>query len=185
MQIKTLVPLALAAAVSAQTPPATANLTAALAGVPELSNLTSTLGLFEDLVAAVASAPNLTLLAPSNKAFEDFLASDQAAALNDTDLVQAVLSYHVLNGTYPSSAVTDKPAFIPTLLTNETYSNVTGGQVVQVVKKDDKVVIFSGLGANSTVTQAVSPSQSFNVSSLPYLTSSSGHSIQQWCHPYH
>lgn len=49
------------------------------------------------------------------------------------------------------------PVFIPTLLTNNAYSNVSGGQVVQNVKQSGDVVVFvSGQGSRSSLTQAVS-----------------------------
>lgn len=152
MQLKTLIPLALATAASAQM----MNLTAALGSVPELSNLTQTLGLFAELVAGLAMTPNVTLLAPSNAAFEELMSGPMAAALNDTALIQAVLQYHVLNGTYFAENVTETPAFIPTALMNSSYTNVTGGQVVSAVSMEDSVMFFSGLLTNSTVTQAVS-----------------------------
>ncbi len=152
MQTKTLLPLALASAASAQM----MNLTAALSSRPELSNLTQTLGLFSDLVAGLSMTPNITLLAPSNDAFAELMKSPMAAALNDTSLIQAVLQYHVLNGTYYSANVTKTPAFIPTALMNTSYTNVTDGQVVEAVMMNGKVMIFSGLLTNSTVTAAVS-----------------------------
>lgn len=156
MQIKNLIPLALATAASAQE---MMNLTAALGSVPELSSLTSVLGIVSaELAGALASAHNVTLLAPSNEAFNALQNNPAgAAALNDTSLIQAVLQYHVLNGTYYAANVTETPAFIPTFLTNQSYTNVTGGQVVQAVLTDGNVVFFSGLLANSTVTQAASP----------------------------
>ncbi|KAL9603537.1 MAG: hypothetical protein Q9179_002154 [Wetmoreana sp. 5 TL-2023] len=77
-----------------------------------------------------------------------------ALASNDTSAIQALLSYHILNGTYSASAVTETPAFIPTLLNNSAYANVTGGQVVEVVKQGDNVLFYSGLLANASVTTA-------------------------------
>ncbi|KAI9755044.1 MAG: hypothetical protein M4579_004447 [Chaenotheca gracillima] len=152
MQLKHLTMAALAGTVSAQQ----MNLTAALQGSPDLSNLTTYVGLFPDLLDTLASATNITILAPSNDAFAKLLEGPMGAAImaNDTDLIQAVLTYHVLNGTYPASVVTDTGAFIPTLLTDSAYSNVTGGQVVEAIKSGDDVLFFSGLRANSTVTQA-------------------------------
>lgn len=61
----------------------------------------------------------------------------------------------MLNGTYYASNVTSTPAFIPTMLTNTTYSNVTGGQVVEAMMMDGQVMFLSALKANATVTQAV------------------------------
>jgi uncharacterized surface protein with fasciclin (FAS1) repeats len=152
MQIKNLLLLALATAASAQM----MNLTAALASTPDLSQLTTTLGLFEELVGQLAMTPNITLLAPSNAAFEELMNSSMASALNDTAMVKAILQYHVLNGTYFAANVTEMPTFIPTALMNMSYTNVTGGQVVGAYSMMDSVMFMSGLLMNSTVTTAVS-----------------------------
>lgn len=173
MQIKTFLPLALAVVASAQAP----NLAAAVSSVSELSSLNSTLGLFSELVATLAAAPNVTLLAPSNEAFARLQSNPEgAAAFNNTDLIQAILQYHVLAGTFYAANVTETPAFIPTILTNETFTQVTGGQVVQAVALNGSVKFFSGLLTNSTVTQAVSL---FGSLLDPYLLdcSNSGHRI--------
>ena len=74
----------------------------------------------------------------------------------NNESLQALLQYHVLNGTYPASAVTDTPVFLPTYLNDTQYSNVTGGQVVEAVRQGDDVVFYSGLLSNATVTTAVS-----------------------------
>ncbi|MCJ1273132.1 hypothetical protein MMC21_000921 [Puttea exsequens] len=153
-----LLPLAvLAAGAIAQN--STMNLTAALTSAPTLSNLTSYVSLLPSLLASLSSASNITILAPSDDAFATFMSSPAAAAIatNDTDAIQALLSYHVLNGTYPASAIMDMPAFVPTLLNNSAYANVTGGQVVEAVTQGMAVEIYSGLLANSTVTQADVP----------------------------
>jgi hypothetical protein len=81
------------------------------------------------------------------------------------DSVAALLTYHVLNGTYPGSAFTNMSAFVPTLLSNETYTNVTGGQVVGGKTNGSDVVIYSGLLQASKVTTAVGP-----LSSQVYIT---------------
>jgi uncharacterized surface protein with fasciclin (FAS1) repeats len=59
-----------------------------------------------------------------------------------------------LNASVPSSAITNTSAFVPTLLTNPLFANVTGGQVVSAKKANGGVSIFSGLLMNSTVTTA-------------------------------
>jgi uncharacterized surface protein with fasciclin (FAS1) repeats len=69
-------------------------------------------------------------------------------------MVTALLQYHVLNGSVPSSAFTTTAQFIPTLLTNTSFSNVTGGQVVMGVLSRKSVEVFSGLKEKSTVTTA-------------------------------
>lgn len=83
----------------------------------------------------------------------------------DPGKVAALLEYHVLNGSFASTAVTNNVQFVSTLLVNETYTNVTGGQVVGVQKMnmgkkgdDMKVMVMSGEGGMSGVMMAVSSS---------------------------
>jgi transforming growth factor-beta-induced protein len=67
-------------------------------------------------------------------------------------MITALLQYHVLNGSVPASAFTTSAQFIPTLLTNTSFSNVTGGQVVMGMLSGKTVEVFSGLKEKSTVT---------------------------------
>ncbi|ETI28886.1 hypothetical protein G647_01338 [Cladophialophora carrionii CBS 160.54] len=147
MLFKSLAISALAAGALAQ------DLTTLLANTTELSNLTTYLGLFPDLVGQLSSSQNITLLAPNNEAFSRFLNSSAGAALaqNDTDLIQALFTYHVLEGAYPN--FTDVQ-FIPTLLQPPQFTNVTGGQVVQAVPGDNSTSFFSGLLNNASSTGA-------------------------------
>lgn len=155
MQVKKLLPLALAMAVSAQDMSNT-TLNAALSSSPDLSSLAAAVALVPGLAETLAGLSNITILAPSNAAFQEAMSSAPAGALNNTGLIQAILEYHVLNGTYYAANVTETPAFIPTALMNTSYTNVTDGQVVEAVSTGDNVVFRSGLFTNSTVTQAVS-----------------------------
>lgn len=61
--------------------------------------------------------------------------------------------YHVLQGTYPASAITNQSAFIPTALTNTSYTNVTGGQRVEAMTSGQNVEFVSGLLQNVSVVQ--------------------------------
>ncbi|KAI9882225.1 MAG: hypothetical protein M1823_006027 [Watsoniomyces obsoletus] len=154
MQFKTL---SLTALLSAAATAQNMNLTALLTGAPELSNLTTYVSMFPQLLTTLASASNITILAPSNEAFAKLLASPAGAAImaNDTAAIQAVLSYHVLNGTYPASAIPEMmSAFVPTLLTSPRFTNVTGGQRVGAMRSGSNVNITSGLKAMSMVTRA-------------------------------
>jgi uncharacterized surface protein with fasciclin (FAS1) repeats len=108
------------------------------------------------LLATLGNATNITVLAPSNEALAAFLNSSAgAAAASIPSAVEALLTYHVLNGTYPASAFTNTSQFIPTFLTNSSYANITGGQRVEAVLNGTHVEIFSGLLQKSTVTTAV------------------------------
>jgi uncharacterized surface protein with fasciclin (FAS1) repeats len=155
---------ALAAGASAQM----MNLTALLGATPELSNLTSYVSLFPNLLTTLGSATDITILSPSSAAFVKFLNTSMIDP-SQTDLIRAVLQYHVLNGTFPASAIKSTPAFIPTLLDNPMFENVTGGQVVEAVMDDKSVVFSSGLLVNSTVTKAVSISSTLHIQILILL----------------
>ena len=162
MQLKYLSVAALAAAASAQT----MNLTSALMSNPDLSNLTAFVSAYPQLLSSLSMAKNITILAPSNEAFSSLLSSSAGAAIkaNDTTAIQSLLSYHVLNGTYMAAMFNSTPMFIHTMLSNPTYANVTGGQVVEAVTVGKNVSFFSGLLMNATVTKAVS--QSYRSSNL-------------------
>lgn len=153
MLLKQLALSALVGAASAQT---AQDLNATLAGNADLANLTTFVSQFPDLLSTLLNASDITILAPSNEAFSKLLASDAGSALaTNPGLVKAVLEYHVLNGTFYASNFTNVTAFAPTLLTNETYTNVTGGQRVAAAVVDGNVQIFSALLAASNVTTAV------------------------------
>ncbi|KIX95958.1 uncharacterized protein Z520_08213 [Fonsecaea multimorphosa CBS 102226] len=127
------------------------DLTTILANTPELSNLTSYLALFPDLTAKLASLQNITVLAPNNNAFARLAHSSAGAALvqNDTSAIQALLTYHVLDGTHTDFS--DKQ-FVPTLLQPPQFTNVTGGQVVEATSTKNQTAFVSGLLNNASVS---------------------------------
>ncbi|KAL9629598.1 MAG: hypothetical protein Q9204_005176, partial [Flavoplaca sp. TL-2023a] len=132
----------------------TPSLTDLLSSTESLSSLRTAIEGVPGLGEILGSATNVTVLAPSNEAFEMFMSSAQGQSFNDEDAIQALLQYHIINGTYRSDAVTDMPVFLPTMLNSTDYANVTGGQVVQAVMQGENVVFYSGLLNNSTVTEA-------------------------------
>jgi len=150
MQLKNLLTLALGATASAQ------SLTEALAAANDtLSLLTGLVTGVPGLADSLSEASNITILAPSNAALQAFLNSTAGmAAGGNPETVAALLMYHVLNGTYPSTAVTNATQFLPSLLSNETYTNVTGGQVVGAKSNGSEVSFYSGLLQSSKVVTA-------------------------------
>ncbi|KAI2620936.1 FAS1 domain-containing protein [Hypomontagnella submonticulosa] len=152
MQYKQLLPLALASLASAQTP----SLTDALGSQNStLSTLNALLASYSNFTDSLNDMKNITILAPSNDALGALTSSnDSTSLLFDSDYVQALLSYHVLNGTYYDSSFGNESIFIPTMLTNESYSNVTDGQVVEARLSDNNVTFFSALKQNASVVTA-------------------------------
>lgn len=160
--------LAFASAVLAQTNGTTPSLVEALNSSSELTYLSGVLALpgLGELVQSLSSAQNITILAPSNEAFASIGNETLQQLTSNEGLLTALLQYHVLNGTILSSAITNQSQFVPTLLTNELFTNVTGGQVVEAVTSGDNVTFFSGLLSNSSVSQAVSSPHLYDYESL-------------------
>ncbi|KAI2478230.1 beta-ig-h3 fasciclin [Pyrenophora tritici-repentis] len=152
--VKPLSALAFAGLAVAQNNAAPDLVTALTGAASELSTLAGLVP--ASILTTLSSLQNITLLAPSNAAFAKVNNATLGALTANPGLLSALLTYHVLNGTFASTAITEDSVFVPTLLTNTSYANVTGGQRVEVEEEDDKVVFYSGLGMNSTVTTAVS-----------------------------
>jgi len=121
---------------------------------PQLSSLKATLSAYPDLLAAVAAQKDITVLAPNNAAFEKLMASEMFQAVkDDPEVVQAILKYHVLGSKVPSSALSQKAAFPPTLLKDyKPFVKLGGtGQVVKAVVEGSDAYFYSGLGMKSKV----------------------------------
>ncbi|KAL5120698.1 hypothetical protein ACEQ8H_001447 [Pleosporales sp. CAS-2024a] len=151
MFVKQISMLALASQALAQNTP---SLLQALNSSSDLTTLSTVIGLVPSLVNSLASTQNITILAPSNAAFAKADNATLNALTSNPGLLTALLQYHVLNAMVPSSAITNMTTFVPTLLNNPAFANVTGGQVVGAQKTNGGVVIFSGVRMNSTVSTA-------------------------------
>jgi uncharacterized surface protein with fasciclin (FAS1) repeats len=122
MFYKQLSILALAGQALAQNTP---SLLQALNSSSDLSQLSTVLALTPQLVDTLGNASNITILAPSNAAFAKIDNATLAGLAQNTGLLTAILQYHVLNGVVYGSQVTNTSAFVPTLLTNPLFTNVS------------------------------------------------------------
>jgi uncharacterized surface protein with fasciclin (FAS1) repeats len=118
----------------------------------DLSTLYSYINGSTQLYNLLASAENFTFLAPTNDAITQWI-SAQGNSTPSADVIEATLSYHLLNGSWPTVDVTDQPQFAATNLNNASYSNVTispSGQRVEIVtgSSGDPEILSS----NKTVT---------------------------------
>ncbi|KAF2838503.1 Fasciclin-domain-containing protein [Patellaria atrata CBS 101060] len=149
MYLKLLSLTALASYVAAQE---VQDLNATLWANNETSSLAAFLNQSPILIQALSEASNVTILAPNNEAFETLLNGTAGEELySDPGLSTELLLYHILNGTYAASDITNTSTFIHTFSTNASYTNVTGGQVVQAVTIGEDVVFYSGMLQNATV----------------------------------
>jgi uncharacterized surface protein with fasciclin (FAS1) repeats len=153
---KQLFVLALAGFALAQQNDTVPDLAAALNSSGQLSTLKGVIP--AGVLQSLNGLSNITILAPSNDAFAKIDNQTLSGLATNEGLLTAVLQYHVLNGTYPASAITNSSVFVPTALTNKLFTNVTEGQVVEAKINDGNVTFYSGLLSNSTVTTAVSSS---------------------------
>ena len=114
------------------------------------TSLLKLLGSYPDVVTQLDAAKGITLLAPSNDAIAQLTKS---GALNSAtqDEITAILSYHVIGESVSYTSFNETPVFLPTTLTNSSYTNVTGGQVVEGALVGQDVVFTSGLKLASTV----------------------------------
>ncbi|KAK2755582.1 hypothetical protein FQN54_006522 [Arachnomyces sp. PD_36] len=121
---------------------------------PELSNFTTYLDNTPELRDGFNRARNVTILAPSDDSFKDLISTN----INPSDppanssLIDGILTYHLINGTYRSADISTEPKFLKSFLDNPTFENVRSGQVVKAVKEGEDVKFISGLLADSTVT---------------------------------
>ncbi|KAI0003569.1 FAS1 domain-containing protein [Xylariaceae sp. FL0662B] len=141
MRYKQFLPLALAYVAYAQNQ----TLTDALGSQNgKLSSFSTLLQQIPELVETLNEMQNITILAPDNDALKALDGTTDASKLAGPGYLQALLTYHVLNGSYLASSFGDDSIFIPTMLTNQTYANVTGGQRVEAQIVDSNLTFFSG-----------------------------------------
>jgi hypothetical protein len=126
---------------------------------PQLSSLSSLVNGSSNVTALLASSNNFTFLAPSNDAISAFN-SQNPGTLNGSLL--ANVQYGLLKGGFPTLSISSTPQFIASNLSNATYANVTGGQVVELVLSSDGTPeVLTGNKTISTSTSTVSPTTLF------------------------
>ena len=141
--------LAVAAAQSS-----TPNLTSLIGSTPQLAGLGSLLKAYPEIATAFANLTNVTFFAPNNAAIQKLEASGAVTNVNPAYVLDG-LQYHVLPSKIYASDISSTPAFPHTILNNTLLTNVTGGQVVEVVANGSTVTVTSGLKLEAQVVEAV------------------------------
>ncbi|KAJ9610736.1 hypothetical protein H2200_005513 [Cladophialophora chaetospira] len=118
----------------------------------DISTFIGILEQFDDLVN-ILNQGTFSVLVPNNEALAAFT-NDNPELSNDTNAVRALLEYHIANGTHPSATFGLQPLFVPTLLTNPNYTNVTGGQVVEFAAVNNRSTVVTGVRATSQLVEA-------------------------------
>lgn len=63
-----------------------------------------------------------------------------------------MVEYHILKDTHPSATFSNASQLVPTLLTNTSYTNVTGGQRVELLERNGRPVFRSAVQAESRIS---------------------------------
>ncbi|KAK7936222.1 hypothetical protein LTR80_011360 [Exophiala xenobiotica] len=147
----------LLASVSLSQTPSNASLSETFSQYPKLSRFASILSQYGD---AWNQANSGGLTAPTNDAISNYL-SQTSTASNDTStaFAEALVTYHLLEHTYSSLDLRSETQFIPTLLTNQSYVNVTGGQRVEARSCGEQACFFSGNKQQSILLMPFAPNR--------------------------
>jgi len=141
------------------------NATDILAVFPEVSDFSALVNSYPRFLAKLQAANNFTLLVPNNTAVSKWRASQtfaiESSGNSTQDFTEATLSYHLLNGTYPTADFGTQPQFISTGLLNQSWNQVTGGQRVEVAK-NGTLTFTSGVNTISSFLFGVRKSSSEN-----------------------
>jgi uncharacterized surface protein with fasciclin (FAS1) repeats len=134
------------------------NFTTVISNQSELSDMSAYISSTPSLQSLFNSVQNATVLTPNNDAFRKLVSgpSNVSQPLGNASLINAILTYHIINGTHRASDITTNSSFFPTALNDSAFANVSSGQVVEAVKQDSTVHFYSGLVADSQVVKAVS-----------------------------
>jgi uncharacterized surface protein with fasciclin (FAS1) repeats len=98
----------------------------------------------------IAEAGNFTILAPTNQAFDLFFTLQTPVTNYSTwDQTEVLLSYHILQGVHTRGFVTAIPQFLYTSLKDPRYTNVTGGQTIQAVLRNDQAVFRGAVNSEA------------------------------------
>ena len=114
----------------------------------------------------------ITVLAPSNAALAKtiyYSIVGPAFANKDVPTIKAILSYHVVPGDITTKSLLPTFQYFPTMLTNSSYSNVTGGQRVGGVMQQGTEMIWTS--GTSTRSPAVTTDISFQGGTIHIIDS--------------
>ncbi|KAK5052582.1 hypothetical protein LTR84_002447 [Exophiala bonariae] len=141
---------ALAASAAAQAGGSFPSLLALVNETDGFSYLNTYLQSFPEVRDSVTALTNITVFAPSNKALLEFAETPRYSQLTEggADFLQALLSYHILDGIYDN--ITEYGP-LNTLLTSPRYTNLTAGQVIFAYYNPSgfEIAIWSGNDSQS------------------------------------
>lgn len=152
--------LALAASTLANAAPSLSDVLSKTANLSSLNDLlTNQMPDFLKMLEGYDGTNSITLLAPSDIAFGRIPYTDvlgQAFSDNDTAQINNIMLNHIIPGLHNSETLNQNSSFqfLPTMLTSNNWTNVTGGQRIGAVLQGNSpptIVFTSGLSTRSVV----------------------------------
>lgn len=138
----------------------------AIASYPQLSTLQTYITASSNFSSLLTNANNFTFFAPNNDAWAAF--ANQNGNITNSALLEATLNYSLLLGGYPALSFSNTSQFVPTNLVNGTYTNVTGGQRVELLLGSDGTPQV--LTSNKTISASTSTVRRENLTRISQNT---------------
>ncbi|KAK5084133.1 hypothetical protein LTR70_007886 [Exophiala xenobiotica] len=115
-----------------------------------ISQFTDILSQYTDLVDYLNTGVH-TLLVPTDSAIAQ-AKSSMPDVFADNSNTRTLVEYHILKDTHPSATFSNTSQLVPTLLTNTSCTNVTGGQRVELLERDGQPIFRSAVQAESKIS---------------------------------
>lgn len=109
-----------------------------------------------ELVKLYSSAKDVTIVAAVDSPFPD--AETSAIIYSNKAYIRGVLQDTVIEGQYPTKAITTSPIYANTKLSNPRFVNTLRGRAVaKLIERDGKKTVDIGVGNSANITQGVCP----------------------------
>ena len=131
------------------------NALALLAKQKDLTLITALVKRDPELVKLYSTVQNATIVAAVDSSFTSI--DPNNLIYSNRDSVRAILQDIVITGLYPTNAITKRPIYANTKLTNPLYADTSrGSAVAKLVEIAGKKTVELGAGSRANITQGVS-----------------------------
>lgn len=129
------------------------SLVSTLEARPELVLFNRYIQSIPTLLNTLTNITNYTLLAPSDTAITRWLNNTSPSPTQDE--IEVTLSYHILHGGYALASFSANPQFASSYLSNSSFTNVTGGALVELLEDGRSPTVLSANKTKSSVITGV------------------------------
>lgn len=131
------------------------NLTAILATLASVSKFYESVQKDSAISVYYSGVKNVTAFIPDNEAYETLKNGPYASLLDDRDTVHQSFFNFLVPGVFVSAQFNPAGIFLNTMQTNRSYTNVTGGAVIEILRDGDQKILRFGPQYNVTIKAVV------------------------------